>query len=108
MERRRRVEYRHQQVVTDVRVELHASVDEVAQTDASLDDDERTGLFRGKRCYGQHDLVVHAATKLPALTLEYREPEAARKIDQCLPYLALEKNDDRDPDKSHRVSEDKL
>ena len=46
VKRRRRIEYRYKQVVADPRVELNTRIDEISQTDLSLDYDQCSGLLR--------------------------------------------------------------
>src|ERR1043166_8593176 len=67
---RRGVEDGDEQVVRKLGVHLHAALDDVAEVDAALDDDERAGLGRGEGGRGEHDLVVDALAKLPAVAKE--------------------------------------
>ena len=70
MQRRRRVEDRDEQIVAEFGVHLDAAVDDVLQTDAALDDDERAGLRGSQSRRGEHDLVVDAFAELAAVARE--------------------------------------
>src|SRR5690606_13674831 len=107
MQRRRRVEDRHQQVVAHPRIKLQACVDKIPQADIAFDDDQGASFLARQRRQGKNDLVVNAAAELPTLLLE-RQPQTARKIHQSLSYLGLEQDDDRKPDVNDRVPQDEL
>src|SRR3954463_14351898 len=97
VKRARRVENADEQVVTQLGVELHATVRDVLQADGPFDDDQRACLRRSERGSCEYDLVVNAFAKLPAVPRE-RNAKTVTERDQSLPDLRLEQDDDGDAD----------
>ena len=63
------MKYCDEQIVAEFCIDLHARVDKIPQADISFDHDQCSCFLRRKRRYSQHDLVINAAAKLPALAL---------------------------------------
>ena len=45
VQRRGRIKNRNEQIITATRVERHARINQISQTDVALDDDQRAGFF---------------------------------------------------------------
>src|SRR5262247_785801 len=107
MQRARSVENTNQQVVTQLRVELHAAVSHILQPDISLDNDQRAGLGRSERRRRENDFVVNTFAKLPTMPRKWH-PKSIAKRNQRLANFRLEQNDDRNTDIEQPVTEHEL
>src|SRR6185295_7792533 len=108
MQRTRRVENTQQQVVTQLRIQLHSAVDHILQTDVPFDHDQRAGLGRSKGRSRQDYFIVNAFPKLTAMLPRKRHAKTITKRNQGLPDLRLEQHDNRDTDVEQPVAEHKL
>src|SRR6185503_5074380 len=97
VQRTRRVEDTHQQVVTELCIELHAAVSHVLQTHITFDNNQRPGFSRSKRGRGENYFVVNSFAKLSYMPRK-RHTKAIAKRNQSLSDFRLEQNDDRDTD----------
>src|ERR1044071_10478665 len=107
MQRTRRVEDTHQQVVTELCIELVAGVSHVLQTHITFDNNQRSGFSRCKRGRSENYFVVNTFAKLSDMPRK-RHAKAIAKRNQSLSNFRLEENDDRDADVQQSVTENKL
>src|SRR5215213_8142912 len=103
----RSVENTHQQVVTELGIELHTAIRHILQPDISLDDDQRTRFSRSECRRREDDLVIHALAKLPVMPRK-RHAKTIPKRNQRLANFRLEQDDDGNTDIQQPVTKNEL
>src|SRR5690242_4224375 len=107
VQRARRVENTHEQVVTKLGIKLHTTVTHVLQSNIPFDHDQRASFSRGERRRRENYFVINTLAKLPVMPRK-RHPKSIPKRNQRLADLRLEEDDDRDTDVQQSVAEHEL
>src|SRR5882672_12152697 len=104
MKRRLRIKDAHQQIVAEFGIKFHTAVDDVFQSNVSLDHNQRAGLGGRQRRRSEDYFVINALAKLPQVPPRKRQAKAIAEGNQRLPDLVLKENDDGHADVEHATA----
>jgi hypothetical protein len=94
VQRRLGVENTNQQGITQFRVELYASINNIFKTDVALYYYKGASLGGRKRRCGKYDFVIYTLTELAEVFSGEGHSESIAEGNQSLTDLALKKHDD--------------
>ena len=95
MQGRCRIEYRHEQVVTEFRIQLHPGIHDRLQRNVALDDKQGAGFGGGETGRRQHYFIIDTFAKLASMPGPEGRSEPIAEPDQRPANLWLKQYDDR-------------